>query len=106
MAKRLTREQKNEKAVVDLINEMFHIAGHTVTFDDVKERKDNWFNDWTMTEAQYNEWQKWGKQYIMKTYRASAKMAEREMAMVGLQWGLKFSDLNELNVTTKQQLDT
>ena len=106
MAKRLTREQKNEKAVVDLINEMFRIAGHTVTFDDVKERKDNWFNDWTMTEAQYNEWQKWGKQYIMKTYRASAKMAEREMAMVGLQWGLKFSDLNELNATTKQQLDT
>ena len=41
--KRLTREQKWEKAVVDLINEMFIIAGHEVTFDDIKDRKDNWF---------------------------------------------------------------
>ena len=28
----------------------------------------------------------------MKTFRAPAKLAEREMAMASLQWGLKFSD--------------
>ena len=66
MAKRLTREQKNEKAVVDLINEMFRIAQHDVTYDDVKDRKDDWFSQWTMTVEQGEEWKKWGKKYLMK----------------------------------------
>ena len=33
--KRLTREQKREQAVVDLINQMFIIAGHQV-IDEIK----------------------------------------------------------------------
>jgi hypothetical protein len=90
MAKRLSREEKWNQAVVDIINEMFKIAGHAVTYDDVKERKDNWFNEWTMTEAQYQEWQKWGKKYLMKKLSLYAKQAEKEMNWVGLMWGLKF----------------
>ena len=95
MAKRLTREQKWDQAVVDLINEMFKIAGHAVTYDDIKDRKDDWFQQWTMTVAQYDEWKDWGKKYLMKKLRLYAKMAEREMAMMGLMWGLKFSDFPE-----------
>ncbi len=34
-SKRLSREQKQEKAVVDLINQMFIIAGHNVTYNDI-----------------------------------------------------------------------
>ena len=64
--KRLTREQKREQAVVDLINQMFIIAGHQVTYDDIKDRKDNWFWEWTMTMQQYEDWKVWGKKYIMK----------------------------------------
>jgi hypothetical protein len=45
MAKRLTREEKREQAVVDLINEMFRIAGHNVTFDDI-QNQENWFNQY------------------------------------------------------------
>ena len=45
MAKRLSREQKQEKAVIDLINQMFIMAGHEVTYDDIKDRKDNWFQE-------------------------------------------------------------
>ena len=93
--KRLTREQKWEKAVVDLINEMFIMAGHEVTYDDIKDRKDNWFWEWTMTMQQYEDWKVWGKKYIMKNLRLRAKAAEREMMWVGLQWGLKCSDYNE-----------
>jgi hypothetical protein len=33
--KRLTREQKKDKAIIDLINQMFIIAGHNVTYDDI-----------------------------------------------------------------------
>jgi len=90
---RLTARQRWEKAVPDLINEMFRIAEHEVTFDDVKERKDAWFTDWTMTVAQNDEWCRWGKKYLQKNLRMGAKMAEREMRMVSLMWGLKLSDL-------------
>jgi len=93
--KRLTREQKREKALVDLINEMFIMAGHEVTFDDIKDRKDNWFQQWTMTMQQYEDWKLWGKKYLMKNLRLRAKAAEREMMWVGLQWGLKCSDYEE-----------
>ena len=89
---RLTREQKQEKAVEDLINQMFIIAGHEVTFNDVKTRKDNWFQQWTMTMEQNMEWQKWGKKYLQKTFRRRAKAAEMEMQWFSLQYGLSFSD--------------
>jgi hypothetical protein len=91
---RVSREEKINKAVVDIINQMFVIAGHDVTYDDIKDRKDDWYAEWTMTQAQYDEWKLWGKKYLQKKLRMYAKQAEREMGWMGLQWGLKFSDLN------------
>jgi len=93
--KRLSREQKWDKAVVDLINEMFIIAGHEVTYDDIKDRKDAWYQEWTMTMQQYEDWKIWGKKYLMKNLRLRATMAERDMAWVGLMWGLKCRDYDE-----------
>lgn len=90
--KRLSREQKREQAVIDLINQMFIIAGHNVTYDDIVGRKDDWFTEWTMTTAQSEEWRKWGETYLRKTLRVPKYLAEREMAWVNLQWGLKYSD--------------
>ena len=90
MAKRLSREEKNNQAIIDLINEMFCIAGHQVTYNDVKDRQDDWFTQWTMTEQQYDEWKAWGKKYLMKNLRMHANMAEGQMTYIGLMWGLKF----------------
>ena len=106
MATRLTRREKEEQSIVDLINEMFHIAGHEVTYDDIKDRKDAWYSEWTMTVAQNEEWQKWGKKYLMKKHNMYAKRAEKEMQWISVMWGLKFSDFNELHTTNKQQLNT
>lgn len=94
MAKRLTREQKTEIMVVDMINEMFRIAGHEVTYDDIKDRKDNWFHEWTMTVAQNEEWQRWGKKYLQKNLKMYARQAQKEMQWISLMWGLKFSDFS------------
>ena len=94
MAKRLTREQKKDQALIDLINKMFEIAGHQVTYDDVKDRKDNWFQEWTMTMAQGDEWRAWGEKYLKKQLRLTAKSAEMEMQWASLAWGLKYSDFN------------
>ena len=94
MNKRLSKQEKKEKSVIDLVNMMFEIAGHTVTFEDIKDRKDNWFQEWTMTTEQNDQWKLWGKKYLIKNLRMNSKRAEREMMWVSLQWGLKFSDYN------------
>lgn len=87
--KRLTREEKWNQAVIDLINQMFIIAGHDVTYEDIKDREDAWYKDWTMTMKQNEEWRLWGKKYLMKKLRLYAKSAEKEMIWVSLMWGLK-----------------
>lgn len=94
MAKRLTREQKREKAVIDLINQMFVIAGHNVTYDDILGVED-WFRKYSMTVEQGEEFKKWGKKYLMKNLNMYAKMAEREMQWFNLQWGLIYSNWEE-----------
>jgi hypothetical protein len=82
--------KRNENITIDLINQMFIIAGHPeVTYDDVVGRKDEWYLDWTMTEDQNKEWKKWGVAYIRKKKRWSIKLAEREMAFLDLYCGLK-----------------
>lgn len=91
---RVTREQKRQQAVIDIINQMFVIAGHEVTYDDIKNRKDDWFTDWTMTVAQSEEWREWGIAYLRKNLRMNKTLAEKEMTWFNLQWGLKYSDYN------------
>lgn len=94
MKKRLSLEQKREKMVVDMINKMFKIAGHSVTYDDVKDRKDDWYTQWTMTVEQNDEWKDWGKKYLIKELKMNKKYAETQMGMISLMWGLKFSNFN------------
>ena len=95
MKKRLTLKEKKELFIRDIINKMFEIAGHDVTYDDIKDRKDDWYTQWTMTMAQNDELKEWGVAEIRKRFRYNKKLAEREMAMIILQWGLKFSDFNK-----------
>jgi hypothetical protein len=96
MKKRLSREEKWNKSIVDLINQMFIIAGHNVTYDDILG-KENWFREYTMTIEQNEEWKKWGKKYLMKNLNLYAKQAEREMMWTSLQWGLTFIDPENLD---------
>jgi hypothetical protein len=91
---RTTREQKREQAVIDIINQMFVIAGHEVTFEDIKGRKDDWFTQWTMTVAQSEEWREWGIAYLRKNLKMNKGLAEKEMTWFNLQWGLKYADYN------------
>jgi len=93
---RTTREQKREQAVIDLINQMFIIAGHNVTYDDIKD-KQNWFMDYTMTVEQAEELKQWGIAYLRKNLKVNKAMAEREMNWFTFQWGLKYSNWEEYN---------
>ena len=90
----MKRADKNELVLKELIDKMFEIAGHPLKFEDVEGRKDNWFQQHTMTEAQNEEWRDWGTKFIMKKRRYNKKLADREMRMLDLYCGLKISDYN------------
>lgn len=92
MAKRITRDEKRRKAMIDILNQMFVIAGHQVTYEDIKDRTDDWYTQWTMTTAQSEEWRAWGVAYLRKNLKMSKASAEKEMAWFNVQWGLKYSD--------------
>ena len=81
--------KRSDDLVKTLIDQMFIIAGHDLRYDDVIGRKDNWFQQYTMTETQRDEWKEWGISYIRKKKRWSKKLAEREMAFLDLYCGLK-----------------
>lgn len=83
------RKNKNDIIVETLINKMFEVAGHNVTFEDIKGRTDNWYQQWTMTEEQNQEWREWGIKYLKKQKGLVKHFAEREMAMFDLMYGLK-----------------
>jgi hypothetical protein len=92
--KRLTIEQKKEKAIVGIINKMFEIAGHDLTYDDIVGI-DNWFQKYTMTFEQGEELKEWGKQYLMKELKMREVYAEKEMQWFNVMWGLKYSDFDQ-----------
>ena len=86
--KKLTREE----LAITLINKMFEIAGHEVRFDDIKGRTDNWYQQYTMTQAQNKEWFEYGKKIIKENIAFGARYADKEMRMFDLMYGLKISD--------------
>jgi hypothetical protein len=91
-APRLTKQQKREQAVVDLLNQMFVIAGHSATYEDIKGRTDNWWAEWTMTMDQSDQWMAWGVDYLRKNLKLKKTLAEKEMRWMNIQWGLKYGD--------------
>ena len=83
------RANKEKQFLKELIDKMFELAGHDLKFEDVEGRTDNWFQQYTMTEAQNREWREWGVKHIKKKKRHYSKIAEREMAMLDLYCGLR-----------------
>ncbi len=86
------KANKERQLLKELIDKMFELAGHNLKFEDVEGRKDHWFQEYTMTEAQNKEWREWGTKLIMKKHRYNKYLANREMAFLDLYCGLKISD--------------
>lgn len=88
----MRREEKDRLLLKELIDKMFELVGHPLIFEDVEGRTDHWFQQYTMTEEQNEEWRKWGTKLIMKKRRYNKHLADREMRMIDLYCGLKISD--------------
>ncbi len=71
---------------------MFEIAGHDVTYEDVINRKDDWFNQYTMTTEQQKQWIEWGVDFIRKKTRTTKKRAEKAMQWIVLDHSLMLKD--------------
>jgi hypothetical protein len=84
-SKRLT----DEDIIKELINVMFLIAGHDVTFEDIKGRKDQWYMEWTMTPEQEKKWMEYMIKYFRKHKHATIKHAQVSASMFNLMYGLK-----------------
>ena len=81
--------EKRKQAVIDLINLMFSISKHNVSYDDIVGRKDAWYNEYTMTLEQNHEWIEQGVKYLSKKLKITHVAARKEMLWVNLMWGLK-----------------
>ena len=79
----------NKELLKEIIDKMFEIAGHSLKFEDVEGRTDEWFSEYTMTESQNKEWRDWGTDLIRKKRRYTKKMSSMEMTMLDLYCGLK-----------------
>jgi hypothetical protein len=88
-------KDKKQILVETLLNKMFEIAGHQVTYDDIKDRKDEWYREYTMTEEQSKEWCDWGEKYIKKTLKFPKTLARREMIMFDLNYGLTIKGVDK-----------
>jgi hypothetical protein len=86
------KRQTKEQMAITLIEKMFYFAGHDIRYKDVEGRTDNWYQQWTMTEAQNKEWKEWGTKFIKTKLRTNLKSAQTEMAWFDLCYGLTISD--------------
>ena len=84
-SKRLT----DEEILKELIDVMFIIAGHNVTYEDIKGRQDQWYYEWTMTPEQEQKWMEYMVSYFRKHRRLTVKGAQQAASMFNLMWGLK-----------------
>ena len=74
-----------ENEVRVLLDKMFEIAGYSVKYDEIVNRKDEWYNGYTMTQKQQEEWMKWGKKYL----KNKVNNPEITMILVNVTWGIK-----------------
>ena len=72
-----------------LIDKMFEFAELPLKYADVEGRADEWFNDYTMTEAQNKAWINYGIEYIKKKAQYGHWRAGVEMNFINLYCGLR-----------------
>lgn len=84
-----SKRLSDDDMVKDIINTMFIIAGHDVSYEDIKDRKDKWYEEWTMTPEQEAKWMEWMVAYFRKHRKLTVRYAQTSASMYNLMWGLK-----------------
>jgi len=83
------KKVSDEQLMKMIIDEMFIIAGYTdVQYEDIL-KVDNWFQQYTMTQDQNNQWVDAAIKIIMRERRWPKYRAKKQMMWVSLSYGLK-----------------
>ena len=76
-----------------LIDKMFKIAGYKIGFEEIKNRKDNWFQQYTITSKQEDLWKVYCLKQIKKAYPTfTDKFIIIQYNMFNLKYGLKIKN--------------
>ena len=84
-----TKRLSDEQILTELINVMFIIAGHDVTYNDIVGRIDQWYLEWTMTPEQEKRWMEYMVKFFRKHRGMTIRGAQQAASMFNLMWGLK-----------------
>lgn len=84
-----SKRKTDDEIIKELINVMFTIAGHDVTFEDIKGRKDQWYYEWTMTPEQEEKWMEYMVKYFRKHRSMAIRYAQTSASMFNLMYGLR-----------------
>lgn len=82
-------ENKIDKILREILNKMFEIAGHSLTVDDIIGSKEPWYDQYTMTQSQQDEWETFSVDLLRKKHRFSKEKARKEFGWIMLCYGLK-----------------
>lgn len=81
-----------QKIVKHLINKMFEYAHVPQTFDDIKDRKDEWYREFTMTQEESNAFKDYAIRYLKRELKTGYYKADTEYQWFDLMYGLRISD--------------
>ena len=84
-----SKRKTDDEIIKELIDVMFTIAGHDVTYENIKGRKDQWYYEWTMTPEQEEKWMEYMVKYFRKHRSMAIRYAHTSASMFNLMWGLK-----------------
>ena len=83
------KKVSDEQLMKMIIDEMFIIAGYTdVQYEDIL-KVDNWFQQYTMTQEQNDQWVDAAIRIIMRENRWPKYRAKKWMFWISLNYGLK-----------------
>jgi hypothetical protein len=82
----------SQKIVEHLINKMFEYAHIPQTFNDIKDRKDEWYREFTMTQEESNAFKDYAIRYLKRELKTGYYKADTEYQWFDLMYGLRISD--------------
>ena len=81
-----------QKIVKHLINKMFEYAHVPQTFDDIKDSKDEWYREFTMTQEESDAFKDYAIRYLKRELKTGYYKADTEYQWFDLMYGLRISD--------------
>lgn len=85
-------ERHSRNIVEHLINKMFEYAHVPQTYDDIKDRKDEWYREFTMTQEESDAFKDYAIRYLKRELKTGYYKADTEYQWFDLMWGLRISD--------------